>query len=498
MRIIPRAVAVAITTVALSLAAGCGGSPVRYAGESVKDADTFLSGVERTWQSDIAADRVTKHQDARCYFSTPAEAETKTIEQVVYCGPVRHYTEKSAAQAADDAEDVREDEDYEGPEPGDAGPGSWDTYVFQAVNSEPDGTGDYELVSPRAQLWGTEITSGMKLFRPDGKQPPSDGDRLAAPPPPPVDSGFVTVTDHVDVKGAKQPKDARIVTPRKIVTVTQLGTADQLETGEGKRGPGKGEKFLVAKLSLADGPFEDAYDDTWSDDEFVNADVTYAIQIGDERKQLKDVASLHSGGDPESTSIVVSAPVGSDPQLLVSAAGKDQTISLTTGKRTSKVAEAFYAGKYDVGVSRQYAAQTFKKGDFELSLSLLFSNARLVPFDPERGWAPEGKNWLVLNTEQVEADWNGYPYSLFYDRQKTIAVKDGNGRTYKDLVKSETWESGPRNVTPVFEVAGDATTFTVSYKPAFTFSSSESAAFYQPTTGAGTLTPLTFDVSFEK
>jgi hypothetical protein len=421
------------------------------------------------------------------------------IEQIVYCGPVRHYTEKSAAEAADDAEDVREDEDYEGPEPGDAGPGIWDTYVFQAINIKPDGTGDYQLVSPRAQLWGAEITGGMKLVRPDGKQPPSDGDQLKAPPPPPVDSGFVKVTDHVDIKGAKQlkPDDARIVTPRKIVTISQLGTADHLDTGEGRRGPGKGEKFVVAKLSLADGPFEAAYDDDW-DDDFVNADVTYAIQIGDERKKLEDVESLYAGGDSSSTSIVASVPVDSDPQLLVSAGGKDQTISLTTGKRTSTTAKAFYGGKYDVGVSRQYASKAFKKGDFEFSLSLLFSNAQLVPFHPERGWAADGKNWLVLNTEQVEADWNTYPYSLFYDRQKSITVKAGNGQAFSDQVKSETWDSDPGDVTAVFEVADDASTFSVSYQPAFTFSSSESAEFYQPKTGAGTLTPLTFDVSFEK
>lgn len=50
----------------------------------------------------------------------------------------------------------------------------------------------------------------------------------------------------------------------------------------------------------------------------------------------------------------------------------------------------------------------------------------------------------------------------------------------------------------VTEAADDATMFSVSHQPVFTFSSSESAEFYQPTTGAGTLTPLTFDVSFEK
>jgi hypothetical protein len=449
MRSIPgasRPAAILAVTVVLGLSAGCGGEPVKFAGESVEEPEAFLSTIERTWRSDIAQDRVTKHKDARCYFSTPADGDSKTIEQIVYCGPVRHYTEKSASEAADDAKEHKEAreareagdlEDDEGPEPGDAGPGSWDTYVFQAISSDPGSeNSDYQLIDPRPELWGAEVTGGMKLFRPDGEEPPADASKLAAPKPPPVDNGYVKVTDEVDIKQAKQPQDARIVTPRTTVTVSQLGTTDQFETDEGRRGPANGEKFVVAKVGLADGPFAERYQNAWGDEDLINADVTYALQVGDDRKRL-DLSSQYSASDTQTATIVASVPKNSDPQLLVSAAGKDQTISLTTGKRTSRTAEAFYQTRSETGVSRQYATKTFKKGDFALSLSLLFSNAQLVPFDPD-------------------------------------------------------------DVTSIFEVPDDATTFSVTYKPTFTFSSSESAEFYQPTNGAGTLTPLTFDVSFEK
>lgn len=422
MRSIPRAsrpAAILAVTVVLGLSAGCGGEPVKFAGESVEEPEAFLSTIERTWRSDIAQDRVTKHKDARCYFSTPADGDSETIEQIVYCGPIRHYTEKSASEAADDAKEAREagdGADDEGPEPGDAGPGSWDTYLFQATSSDPGSdNSDFQLIDPRPELWGTEVTTGMKLFRPDGEEPPADASKLAAPKPPPVDDGYVEVTDEVDIKQAKQPRHARIVTPRTTVTVSQFGTTDQVETDEGRRGPATGERFVVAKLDLTDGRFAERYQNAWGDEDLINADVTYAHQVGDDRKRL-DLSSQYAASETQTATIVASVPRKSDPQLLVSAAGKDQTISLTTAKRTSKTAEAFYQASSETGVSRQYATRTFKQGD----------------------------------------------------------------------------------VTSIFEVPDDATTFSVTYKPTFTFSSSESAEFYQPTNGAGTLTPLTFDVSFEK
>lgn len=95
----------------------------------------------------------------------------------------------------------------------------------------------------------------------------------------------------------------------------------------------------------------------------------------------------------------------------------------------------------------------------------------------------------------METGWN-YGCDLFYDRQKTTTVKDDTGQTSNDQVRSEAWNGTPDDLTPVFEVADTATTFSVAYRPAFTFSAGDD--FSEPRTGIGTLTPLTFDVSFEK
>lgn len=467
--------------VGLGLLTGCSGDAVTYAGERVRDPETFLRDVEARWRSDLDGQRVTRHQQARCYFSTPAE--TKDLDGSVFCGPVRYFVDRAEQDSESDNPDADQDRSV-------AGPGLWDRYSYRAF----EGSDGYGLTEPNLRARGTDLPGGLELLRPDAQQPPRDGEQLAAPTPPPVEAGYLDSAAEVDISKARKPKDGRIVTPKVTVTVEQVGTTDQIRTDDETMGPARGERFVVATLSFDDGPFAATYDDGWGRDGLVDADVTYAVRVGDDRRQFNWQDS--SQPDPNSQrTIVVSVPRSVEPFLVVSAAGRDQQVSLTTGERGGDAVTGFYHERTEVGVSRQYAASQFVSGDFQLSYSLLFARARLTPFDPTRGWAQEGKAWLFLDTEQVGIHWPSYPYSLHLDRAATATVLDDQGSTSHDLGKSETWDGSAGDISPVFEVDADATTFHLTYRPTFTFSSPGGGG-YEPATGSGSLQTLQFDLRF--
>ncbi|WP_020577089.1 hypothetical protein [Actinopolymorpha alba] len=432
-----------------------------YSGGKVKEPEQFLASVDNQWRNDLGGARVTRHKEARCYFSAPTES--KELDSSVYCGPVRHFVDQIKSDStSDDSSDSQSSEDSE------------DT-------KDRPGPGVC-----------TDLPGSLQLLRPDGQKPPADGDKLVAPPPPPVEAGYLDPQAQVDIKGGTKPKDGRVITPRKTVTVEQVGTTDKVATDDGTKGPASGEKFVVATLSFAGGPFDQTYGGTWDSSDLVNADVSYALQVGSNRKPIKWQESYGNDGAAPKT-IVASVPKDADPMLVVSAAGKDQTISLATGERKEEVA-GFYRSKTEVGVSRQYASKQFTKGDFEMSVSLLFKDAQLTPFDPARGWAPDGKTWLVLGTEQVEFDWNSYKYSVFIDRAKTTTVKGDKGGSYRDLTPSDTKDSSSDDLSPIFEVDEKATKFDVTFAPTFTFSAT--SEYFTPRTGSGSLAKLEFALEF--
>lgn len=462
--------------VGLGLLAGCSGDSVTYAGERVTEPGTFLRAVEARWRSDLEDQRVTRHQQARCYLSKPAE--TRDLDGSVFCGPVRYFVDAGQESGSGAGQD-----------PSVAETGLWDRYSYHAF----EGSDGYALSEPNLQSRGTDLPDGLELFRPDAQQPPADGERLVAPKPPPVEAGYLDPDAEVDISKARKPKDGRVVTPTVTVTVAQVGSTDRIRTDDGTKGPARGERFVVATVSFDDGPFAATYDDGWDRDGLVDAEVTYALRVGDDRRPLE----WQDSGQPDSHSqrtLVVSVPQSAEAFLVVSAAGRDQQVSLTTGERGEAVA-GFYRDRTEVGVSRQYAANQFVAGDFRLSYSLLFARARLAPFDPVRGWAPEGKAWLFLDAEQVGIDWPRYPYSLYLDRAATATVRDDQGTISHDLGKSETWSSSVGDLSPVFEVDADATTFHLTYRPTFTFSSPGGGG-YAPPTGSGSLQTLQFDLRF--
>lgn len=487
-----RAVGLAAFAVAscLALAAGCSGESINVMGERVKDPDQFLAKVEQSWRADLAEERVTVHQEARCYFSKGAES--KDIDQLTFCGPARHFVEE---QNADPREAV--------------GSGVWDTYTFESSAIE----GGYQLVDPSLDTKGANAESGAVLFRPDGKKPPADADKLAAPPPPAASPGFIGLTEISDSGGGSQVTsigdvkiekpfrlpESLVETPNFTYRLSAAGTTTRVKTAEGTRGAATDEVFVVAEFSASEGRWSNVYDEggeysTWDDpfpaEKIVDVASAYTLVTSTGR-----VALPFKGQG----TIVVSVPKDTpSASLEISVGGRIQTISFATGKVTDPAPKSVEAG-----LNLQYATQkahlpsinpNFPTSEFDGSHSLRFVNALLTPFHPMKGWAPKGKVWLVLETADARDEFSVYAFDITRDVPNSTTVK-ANGVTSRNVGEpSGDWsDNDNQTVWPIFEVDQSVKTFRVTYQPTWRVSGKPQEI--QPS-GTVKFKPMSFDVKF--
>ncbi|MBE1605109.1 hypothetical protein [Actinopolymorpha pittospori] len=443
-----------------------------YTGEKIQAPETVLSTVERQWRTQVADGSATLHKEARCYFSGPEEA--KDVDALAYCGPLRHYIDPNPS--ATDANS----------RPGD---GIWDTYVLKTKS-----TGDgLTFTEPRIKSRGTNLPAGIRIFRIDEKEPPKGGADLVPPPPPAARPGLIATPDEVEIKGAKKPSDGYVVTPIEQISVDQAGTVSQVVTDEGTRSPAKGEQFRVLVLSFSPGPFADDYEGTYNDSDLVDPTVSYSVKVGSDRQPL----DWGLGHRPKN--LVVSAHTGVEPELVATVLGKDQSLSVTSGSRTSEVATAFYASSSEAVLNRAYPKDTYQQGDFRFSYSALFTSATLSPFDPKRGWAPDGKSWLSLGMDQ-ETGTGNVSYDVRFDNKNSIGVTDQNGNKSTDVRTSDS-HSLLYNAaigSPLIEVDSTSLKYTVRFQPTFHFALTPPAIVFTPVSGSGSTKPLTFTVEFSR
>lgn len=462
----------AVVVVTALLLAGCSGVSVSYTGEKIQAPKTVLSTVERQWRSQVADGSATLHKEARCYFSGPEEA--KDVDALVYCGPLRHYIDPNPSGADANSR---------------AGDGIWDTYELETKSTEDGLT----FTNPRIKSRGIDLPTGIRIFRVDDKEPPKDGANLVPPPPPAAQPGLIATPDEVEIKDEKKPSDGYVVTPLEQVAVDQVGTATRIVTDEGTRSPGKGERFHVLVLSFSPGPFADDYEGPYDHPDLVDATVSYSVKVGSNRQPL----GWEEGRRPRN--LVVSAPAGVEPEVVATVAGKDQSLSITSGNRTSKVASTFYRSSPEAVLNRAYPKDTYQQGDFRFSYSALFTSATLSPFDPKRGWAPEGKSWLSLGMDQ-ETGTGSVSYDVRFDNKNTFSVTDQDGNKSTDVRTSDS-RSLLYNAavgSPLIQVDSSSLKYTVRFQPTFHFALTPPATVFTPVSGSGSTKPLTFTLEFSR
>lgn len=486
----------AVTVVCLAvMTAGCSGDSIRFMGERVKDPGLFLGIVEQTWRADLSKERVNVHKEARCYFSRGEEA--KEIDSLAFCGPARHYVEGS--EAAEGLEQTGTDA------PGAVGGGVWDTYTFEGKVIE----GGYQLATPSPELMGAVLPAGVTLFRLDGKTPPADGDKLAAPPPPAASPGFVgAVSSGVDDSGGTdETSSVTLVTGPKIrnpktlnltiegaysdFRLETVGTTDTIKTSEGLRTPAAGEEFVVATFSSQPGYWQDYLASGYSgpsngfpEDDAVKDSVILTLTLPSGRTILPPASS---------NTIVASVPKGdATATITVASAGRDQSVELRSGKSIDAAPSLS-----ETAIGRQYATQRKVLDDLghDLAHSAAFGNAWLTAFHPLRGWAKPGRAWLLIEIKTSDYVWNNGWHDVVPDLSAGAKVQTG-GVSSANVAKVDAglftgWSDAPN--WPLFDVPANARSFKVTYEPTFTYTERPDGA-----SQTSKLKAMTFDVTFPK
>ncbi|MGL5864520.1 MAG: hypothetical protein ACRCYX_01435 [Dermatophilaceae bacterium] len=400
----------AALTIAAGSITGCAGSaPTSPAGEPDEDAATsLLASVEGAWRADIAStENLSKGTDLRCYFVTDTSENALLVESTgsvtaaqIGCGPVR---------------------------PLGAGDGEvWDTY---AVVLTPNGDGTATFGEFDDDQSGQRL-DGVAFWRPDGDEPSPDADKLAAPPPPPAESRLMEVLDAG--RGQEVTTELRtvagdpLITPLRSFRITGLARTQVARLADGPVRPASGEEFLVVRVETG-GRYPYPEPAAFADRD-VDASTQVVLAVNGDRRSIAELESDGAASLSEKTTertLLLSVPRGSTPHLVARTAGREQALSLGDGRRTSTTAAGFYRKSPVVGVSTSLPATTREVGDYTtIRSNVRLEDAVLSAWDPQQGWAPEGKAWLQV-TYEGELPSTVYGYDFRWATGSFTAMADG-------------------------------------------------------------------------
>jgi hypothetical protein len=370
----------------LVLVTGCGASGLETGAGTVerKTTEAFLTTVESDWHQRVDAEpNKNLGADGRCYFVTGADGNQSL--GTVACGPLRRL--------------------------GTAERKVWDIVRITTTGGDKPG-----LEVPENEPWKQSQLrpDSSSLWRPDDKVTDDNADNLAAPPAPAATSGLITVTAKSETLEPKPASD-KLVLPDGTVTLKGLATPETIGSGTEVKAPASGEKFIAAIFStsptvdpLTDRPvFEAAAGAT--------AATKWTVTVGAEQRPVDVLPRGDASAMTGDQMLVASVPKDAPDVLLTATSGPVvQSLSLTTGKRTTDTAAAYYRSGTLADLNKSLPNTRGNQGrDFTSSYSLAMQKAVLAPWDPTRGWAPAGKAWvrvqlvstLKYESIQYEFDW---------------------------------------------------------------------------------------------
>lgn len=435
--------------------AGCGGSGLESPGGTIQEeaAEAFLATADTSWRHSVEGfGGQTISPEARCYLV--ADKDGKQFHGMMACGPVRRL----------------------GTAPGQV----WDLSEVGTVPSG-DGAGLQADDDPDREQSQAVPVDGS-LWRPDGKEPPSDAASLAEPQVPKAGAGMVTVLDELEVPDLR-PASAKLVNPDTTLTVTGLGSVASFGQGTTAKAPADGEKFLVARyVNDSTGRWGGPGSSTGT---------TWTVTAGQTSRTAEDIRPKPEAGGPGSDPkyLVVSVPNEIQEVLLSSRNGAvSQSLSLVSGKRTTDTAAAYYRKHTEVAIGKTSPLRSVANGDYRATYKMTFGDARLLAWDEDKGWAPAGKSWFVLSFAQevelpsvYQTTWNPKLFTVTADGKPVDAgVVDGDIR----LAHSAIW-AVPAHVRTVRVTAHAAGTF-----------KAPSALFATPVRGSLDFGAFTTDVNF--
>lgn len=454
----------------LGLVTGCGASGLETGAGTVekKTSEAFLTTAESTWHSQVDGEsNKNLGADARCYFVTGADS-TKSLGNVA-CGPIRRL-------------------------------GTPEKQVWDVVRIEPTGGDKPGLQIPGNEPWKKSQVrpDSSNFWRPDDKKVAADADALAAPAAPPAQAGLTEVLDKSQTLQL-QPATDKLVVPDGTVTLKGIATPETIGSDTDVRSPATGEKFVVAVFGVA--PTVDpltgdgAYDPAKPSPKTVAT--KWTVTVGSQQRPVEILPDAEGSATIPERTLIASVPKDTADVVLTAVNGPvTQTLSLTTGKRTSTNAAAYYRTGTMATLNKSIPTSQVKLGsDFRSKFSYSLGRAALTPWDPEAGWAPDGLAWVRVEVES-SLDYSYIVYDKKWADPLLTATADG-APAGKPSVRNSL-EAANQSEGTVVAIAVPAATKTIQLKaaPRMNFTANAISQGAVPRTGTAVYPALTATATF--
>ncbi|MEI3843137.1 MULTISPECIES: hypothetical protein [unclassified Microbacterium] len=464
-----RTLQIAVLVGAVLVLSGCSVS-VQHEGSAVRNADAFLADADAAFLDAVAGlpeDIAVRADDAKCFFEDTGGGE---VGDRLFCGPIRQLG-------------------YEDP---------WLSMSFTAKVGRDDSVRlDDPVPGPYATPKGALLRAG---------QQPSDPDAVAAPRGPQTDQKDFAVLlpwgEVPSVKISELDDPALLAAPAATVTIDAEATLplipdaalSVLRGDEASREnessfwrPAEGQTFTAWRVRVGDpvemGPGHRGLFGTSREDR----DPSLSLAVDAEGTRLvvasrggglsaKDgVARVECGSLPCNRPaggdylLVVSAPSDGTPRLIASTDGQEESVSLDGGEVKSEHSTAAYDGRTArMQTSAVWASKAFEvvsreeAGTYGSPQSITYGGdvpaVFRTPFEARRGWAPAGKVWLVVPTENITVSSSGWGMEVRRDRVASWTAQFG-----EEAINAEP-EIGASDNT-VFAVGQDVTDITITFQP---------------------------------
>jgi hypothetical protein len=446
----------------LVLVSGCGASGLETGAGTVekKTSEAFLTTTESAWHRQVdGQSNKNLSADARCYFVTGADSN-KSLGTVA-CGPVRRL-------------------------------GSAERQVWDVVRVETTGADKPGLEIPDEEPWKESQVrpDSSGFWRPDDKEAADNADALAAPPAPPAPAGLTEVSDKSQTLQLK-PAGEKLVVPDGTVTLKGIATPETIGSGTEVRAPASGEKFVVAVFGTAPtmDPLtgRDAFDPASGN----TVATKWTVTVGGQQRPVDVLSDVAGSAVVPQRTLIASVPKDSSEVLLTATNGAvAQTLSLTTGKRTSKTAAAYYRTGTTATLNKSVPTKSVNLGSSWWSkFSYSLGRAALTPWDPEQGWAPDGQAWVRVEVQST-LEYSFVQYDKKWAEPMLTATADGTSVGRSAGVNSLDAD------TIAIAVPAGAKTVQLKAEPRLNFTSNSFSPHNSPKSGTAVYPTLTATASF--
>jgi len=447
----------------LVLVSGCGASGLETGAGTVekKTSEAFLTATESAWHRQVDGEsNKNLSADARCYFVTGADSN-KSLGTVA-CGPVRRL-------------------------------GSAERQVWDVVRVETTGADKPGLEIPDEEPWKESQVrpDSSGFWRPDDKKSTDDADALAAPPAPPAPAGLTEVSDKSQILQLK-PAGDKLIVPDGTLTLKGIATPDTIGSSTEVRAPASGEKFVVAVFGTA--PTTDPLTGRGAFDPG-NTEVAatkWTVTVGDQQRPVDVLSDVAGSAVVPQRTLIVSVPKDTSEVLLTATNGPiTQALSLTTGKRTSKTAAAYYRTATMATLNKSVPTKSLNLGSSWWSkFSYSLGRAALTPWDPQQGWAPDGQAWVRVEVRST-LEYSFVQYDKKWAEPMLTATVDGISAG-----RSAGVNSLDADVIAIAVPAG-AKTVQLKTEPRLNFTSNSFSPHNSPKSGTAVYPTLTATATFD-